>query len=58
MLYKMTYQNRKPIGNSGNNITKQANRIQTYDFLCVVVLQDGIGTVAILYINLNYYQVH
>ena len=27
---KMTYQNGKLIGNSGNNITKQANRIQTF----------------------------
>ena len=43
---KMTYQNGKLIGNSGNNITRQANRIQT--FMISSVLSSNKDVVALI----------
>ena len=42
----MTYQNGKLIGNSGNNITRQANRIQT--FMISSVLSSNKDVVALI----------
>ena len=39
---KMTYQNGKLIGNSGNNITRQANRIQTFMISSVLLCNKDI----------------
>ena len=42
----MTYHNGKPIGNSGNNITRQPNRIQT--FMISSVLSSNKDVVALI----------
>ena len=42
----MTYHNGKPIGNSGNNIIRQANRIQT--FMISSVLSSNKDVVALI----------